>query len=91
MNYELHMPLVISAQMAVNTGIMDTSEACKEFQKAIKCLEECMHHLQYEPTGNFENQLYLGKFTVWNFHKFPATQIFHEINIRDVIFQRQSF
>ena len=61
LNYELHMPLVISAQMAVNTGIMDTSEACEEFQKAIKCLEECMHHLQYEPTGNFENQLYLGE------------------------------
>ena len=97
LNYELHMPLVISAQMAVNTGIMDTSEACKEFQKAIKCLEECMHHLQYEPTGNFENQLYLGKcwnnssYSVWELlshstfmvqiGNLPATQILRETNV----------
>ena len=62
--------------MAVNSGIMDPSTACKEFQKAIKCLEECMYHLQYEPTGNFENQLYLGK---WNCASYSVSKLVIQI------------
>ena len=58
--YELHMPLIIKSQMGMSQGLVDPASARKEFQKAVKCLEESINHLQYEPLGNFENQLYLG-------------------------------
>ena len=58
--YELHMPLIVKSQMEMSQGLMDPASARKEFQRAVNCLEESISHLQYEPLGNFENQLYLG-------------------------------
>ena len=46
--------------MEMNQGLIDGTTVRNEFQKAIKCLEDSIKHLQYEPEGNFENQLYFG-------------------------------
>lgn len=54
------MPLIVKAQIEMQSGKIDEAKARKQFKKALKHLEKTLHHLKYEPDGSFENQLFVA-------------------------------
>lgn len=60
LQYELHLPVFMGAQLNMDSGEIDPYTAKKEFQKALDLLKQATDNLQYCPEGSFENQLYQG-------------------------------
>lgn len=58
--YELHLPLIMLAQLSLNQGLVDRTEAKKDFAKGLLNLKQSLEHLQHEPDDAFEKKVYLG-------------------------------
>ncbi len=55
--YEYHLPIFMKAQLQMQTGAIDPAKAKKAMKKAVKCLEESVENLKFNPPGSFEAQL----------------------------------
>ena len=58
--YEIHMPIIMLAKLAMENGNMSKDDAKKEFRRAILNLKMSLEMLKYEPDGSFEKNIYHG-------------------------------
>lgn len=58
--YELHLPLIMLTQLRLQQGLLDQTEAKKQFQLGLVNLKLSVEHLKHEPEGTFEKKVYYG-------------------------------
>ncbi|XP_064539705.1 SET domain-containing protein SmydA-8 isoform X2 [Drosophila montana] len=55
--YELHAPIMVLAQLGMQTGQMSRQEFQKRIKEVVKLLKESAHILQLEPPGSSEHEM----------------------------------
>ncbi|EDW66288.2 SET domain-containing protein SmydA-8 isoform X2 [Drosophila virilis] len=55
--YELHAPIMVLAQLGMQTGQMSRQEFQKRINEVVKLLTESAHILQLEPAGSSEHEM----------------------------------
>jgi hypothetical protein len=58
--YELHMPIIMLAQLKFRSGLLNQDQAKKEFQRAVDYLKDSLDILMHEQDGSFEKNVYYG-------------------------------
>ncbi len=59
--YEMHMPLIMLAQLRLNANVFSRSTASKEIRKGLDALRQSLDLMQYEPEGpSLERRIYEG-------------------------------
>ena len=53
LNYELHLPIFLRAQVKMSMGIIDASEALPAFKESLDCLKKSLEHMRFEREGSF--------------------------------------